>query len=112
MFKLFFVLLIFLFIFVSDLNTNDMDFYELFCMLNDDEQLKMRVDEILNLNRGNLIKILGLSEVPGQDYDDVLVIEESPTLFDNYIIINFTYPSGKEGTEEVHLDLLEDITIV
>jgi hypothetical protein len=89
-----------------------MEFQKLFSQLNDNKSLQKRVDKILSLKCGDKIEILGVSEVPGQEYDDVLVIQDTPQLYDNYIIFNVVYPSGKESTEEVYLDLLEDITLL
>ena len=72
----------------------------------------IQLENILNLNQGNLIKIKGMSEVPGQEYDDILTVTELPQMHDNCIIINFKYPSGTEDRVEMYLDFLEDIDVI
>lgn len=88
------------------------EFIRLFSRLNDHNKLEKRVKNILNLKIGDKIRILGLSEVVGQDWDDDLVLIQTPVLYEDVIKLTFTYPSGKEAYEEVYVDLIEDITIL
>lgn len=77
-----------------------------------------KLEEILDLKEGDIIKIQGLSEEldqdgPGNvvDRDDKLKLTSSPKLTDDgkEIIFDLEYPSGKEDTEHHPVSLLDDI---
>lgn len=71
----------------------------------------IKVMSILNLNVGDKIRVLGLSEVVGQDWDDDLVLTKKPEQHEDIIKLTFTYPSGVESEREEYIDLIGDIRI-
>lgn len=56
--------------------------------------------EVLKLNTGDVIQILGISE-DQTECDDNLTLTSTPALFNDTIVISFTYPTEMHG--ECHL---------